>query len=291
MRKVRWWLGVWLAVAVAGPVAAAPQFSQGNTVAQVEATHSSDVVIHTLANNSDIIIFDFPSLAQQGRTFNRMVAMIERLGAPHDRVLTNQELADFIRSLGRLPTTFAFGNDFRVSECVRFFNLAADGGIELNQDENTLKDFLVANDLMKEKYNFYQGTWPDKVILSLPQVQAGGSSNGVAISPEIRAAIMKHELAHGEYYSNNAYAEYCIKFWMSVMNDDQRKAFRKYLGGKNYDTSDEELMINETQAYLFHTPEGSAFDPKKVGLPLDEIKTLRAKFWAGNPPSRLFHGG
>ncbi len=50
--------------------------------------------------------------------FNRVIALIERTGTPRDRVLTDDELAEYIRPVGQIPLTFAFGNDFRVSELV-----------------------------------------------------------------------------------------------------------------------------------------------------------------------------
>ena len=90
--------------------------------------------IYQYQQNPKIIILDFPDLFQQGSMFNRIVALIERMGAPRDRVFTNQELAQYIRSIGRTEATFAFGNDFQVNELVVFFNLAELGSIELNAE-------------------------------------------------------------------------------------------------------------------------------------------------------------
>lgn len=257
-------------------------------IATLEDSRTDELVAHTLPDSPDIYVLDFPSLAQQGAMFNRVVAFIERVGAPHDRVLTDSELAELIRSLGRKPTTFAFGNDFRVSELVRFFNLADLGGVELNAEEALLRDFLAEQGLMRVKYQFFQTVWPDRVILSIPQVRPHGGGDGVAILPGVRASILRHELAHGEFYANDDYAEYCAAFWTQVMTEAERAAFRTFLGAKAYDTDNDDLMINETQAYLIHTPDPAAFNPARLKLSGAAIERLRQRFWAGNPPSRLY---
>ena len=271
--------------------AANPQIFSEATTSDVENSRGGELSIHRLAANPDIYVFNFLSLAQQGEMFNRVVALIERTEAPHDRVMSDGELAELIRSLGRKPATFVFGNDFRTSELVKFFNLAELGRIPLNEFELLLRDFLVANDLIRLRFGFYQINLPDRVVLSIPQEQSADGADSVVISRATRMAIFRHELSHAEYYTNDSYAEYCSSFWNDVMTQDERKAMRQYLAGKNYDANNEELMINETQAYLFHTPEGSAFNPRNVPLPPGAIDRLRERFWGGKPPSHLLSQG
>lgn len=267
---------------------AGPDLVAASGIAAIDQARTDRLVVRTLPDSPDVYVLDFPSLAQQGAMFNRVVAFIERAGAPHDRVLTDAELAELIRSVRRKPTTFAFGNDFRVSELVRFFNLAEAGGVELNADEGLLRDFLLEQGLMRVKYQFLHTVFPDRVILSVPQVQDRSGADGVAILPGVRNSILRHELAHGEYYANDDYAAYCTRFWEQVMSEEERAAFRVFLGGRAYDTDNEDLMVNETQAYLIHTPDPAAFNPARVGLSAAAIERLRQRFWAGNPPSRLY---
>lgn len=281
--------GAWAVLAASLPAAiAGPAIVAQPGIAAIEELSANQLVVHILPDSPDIYVLDFPSLAQQGAMFNRLVAFIERAGAPHDRVLTDAELADLIRSVGRKPTTFAFGNDFRVSEVVRFFNLADMGGVPLNADETLLRDFLLEQGLMRLKFQFFQVVWPDRVILSIPQTQQRTGADGITILPGVRGSILRHELAHGEYYANDDYAAYCTRFWEQVMTEEERAAFRVFLGGKAYDTDNEDLMINETQAYLIHTPDLAAFNPARVKLSAVAIERLRQRFWAGNPPSRIY---
>ncbi|MFN3076347.1 MAG: hypothetical protein ABT940_05620 [Alphaproteobacteria bacterium] len=258
------------------------------SIAAVESARTAQLVARQLAANPDILVLDFPTLEQQGLMFNRVVAMIERQGAPRERVLSDQELAELIRSVGRRTATFAFGNDFRVSELVKFYNLAEEGAVELNGEETRLKSFLEAKGYMRRKFGFYNHIHPDRVILSLPQEAGADGPDRVVITHTTRNAILRHEVAHGEFYANDDYAGYCERFWANVLTDEERKAFRAFLVTKNYDPNNEELMINETQAYLLHTPDPNVFSAAKVKLTQAAVDALRAKFWAGNPPSRLF---
>lgn len=283
-----------LAVALAMPFAAPAraQFRENViwTVRDLEASRAGVTVVHSLAANPGIVVFDFPTLSEQGRMFNRIVALVERANASREEVLNDRQLAELIRSLGRKPTTFAFGNDFRVSELTNFFNRASDAGIALNAEEVALRDFLLERRFMAARYGFYQIVPPDRVVLSVPAEQGRDSADGVPISASVRRTIIRHELGHAEFYSNPRYAEYCAAFWRRTLTEAQRQAFRGFLAAHNYDTRNEDLMINEAQAYLLHTPDPAVFSAEKVRMTPDAVDRLRRSFWAGNPPTTLFAG-
>lgn len=254
------------------------------------ADRTSELRVYRYSGNADVLVIDIPTLAEQGRMFNRVVALIERLGAPRDRVMTNEEMTDFIRKIGQTELTFAYGNDFRVSELVVFFNLAEHGRVDLNDEELRLRQFLLDENLVKSPYGFLQVNGKDRVILSLPQAQMQNAADGRAlhITQRARETILRHELSHGEYYANPQYADYCRRFWYTVLGDAERQTFRKFLGGRAYDTRNEEMMINEGQAYLMHTPDPAAFNPQRSGFTQAQIDRMRQQFLDGNPPSALF---
>lgn len=284
-----WLSALGMVVASAAGAGELPEIRQAGYRAML-AERTDDVRVHRYDGNADVLVFDMATLVGQGEMFNRVVALIERIGAPRDRVLTNDELADFIRSIGQTSLTFAFGNDFRVSELVMFFNLADHGGIALNAEETRLKQFLLANGLMKLQYGFLQVNGRDRVILSMPQEQVQPLAEGrsLRITSLARETILRHELSHGEFYANPIYADYCRRFWHTVMAEPDRQAFRQFLGGRSYDTRNEEMMVNESQAYLMHTPDPNAFNPQRVGLTQARIDELRRRFIDGNPPTALF---
>ncbi len=238
------------------------------------------VAVFDYEGRASIVIFDFPTLLEQGRMFNRLVTLIERIGAPRERVLSNEELARYIRSVGKTEATLAYGNDFLVSELVVFFNLAEIGPIQLNPEEVALRKFLLDRKMMVMRRGFYQAVTPRAVVLSLPRVSAGGSGSP-PVSESARRTILSHEVAHGEYYTNPKYANFCRRFWREVMTEKQRAGFRKFLTSNGYNPENEEMMINEGQAYLMYTPDPRAFNAKLVGFTDGELDDLRRKFKSG----------
>jgi hypothetical protein len=249
-------------------------------------SQSEKASLFEYGGRSLILIIDFPDLVEQGKMFNRVVALIERIGAPRSRVMNNEELAQFIRSVGKSESTFAYGNDFLVSELVVFFNLADMGGIQLNAQEIALRKKLIDYRLMVERTGFYQAVKPQAVILSIPQ-ETTGKLSGPQVSSLARKTILMHEISHAEYYTNPLYANYCRHFWRNVMTENQRSAFRKFLSSSSYNPDNEEMMVNETQAYLLYTPDPRAFNARLVGLKDKEIESLRTRFFSEFPEAPL----
>lgn len=248
---------------------------------------SERVSLFEYGGHSLILIVDFPDLIEQGKMFNRVVALIERIGAPRSRVMNNDELAQFIRSVGKSESTFAYGNDFLISELVIFFNLADMGGIQLNAQEIALRRKLIDYRLIVERTGFYQAIKPQAVILSIPQETTGRSGGGPQVSALARKTILMHEISHAEYYTNRLYANYCRHFWRNVMTESQRTAFRSFLSRSSYNPDNEEMMVNETQAYLLYTPDPRAFNARLVGLKDKELESLRTQFFNGFPEAPL----
>ncbi len=48
-----------------------------------------DPTVFRFAPNPRILVLDFASLLDQGRMLNRIAALVEKSGLPHDRLLTN----------------------------------------------------------------------------------------------------------------------------------------------------------------------------------------------------------
>ena len=244
--------------------------------------------IWSLQENKNIFIFDFKGLSSQGRAFNRITQFTEQaqLNQGYPRVLNNDEIEKYIESLRRNQANFAFGHDVLVNELVQFFNLADRDKIELNPEELILKDFLISQGLVKIWRNFYQAIKPEVVILSIPQTQLK-TVDEPTVNELARFAIFSHEMAHGEYYTNPYYSNYCRQFWSKSLNDYQRQAFLDFFKKYNYDTTNAELVVNEMQAYLMFTPDRNSFNAKKLGVSDEELDSIRSMFQQGNPPTKL----
>jgi hypothetical protein len=244
------------------------------------------LVTWRFADNPDIYIFDFPNLTQQGRTFNRATQLTEQVSEPYKRVLTTPEIIKYMEALRRTQADFAFGHDVLVSELVLFFNLVDRDKVELFAEELQLRDFLIEQGLMKVWRGFYQAIKPDNVILSIPQVQEK-RDNEPKVSELARKAIFTHEISHGEFYANQYYANFCRNFWRNKLTEEQREVFRKFLSKYNYSVNQEELMINEMQAYLMFTPDPLSFSAAKLGIKDAELEAMRNLFRREKPPTRL----
>ncbi len=266
--------------------AAPPQPISGN-FSQIVSSRTGQLAVWRYADNPKIYVFDFAGLAHQGRSFNRITQFTEQQSSePYPRVLTAEEMATRLAAAKRSESDFAFGHDVMVHELVTFFNFAQRDKVPLNPDETAVRDFLVAQGMMRDWRGFWQAVEPNNVILSIPQTQEKGVGEP-QINPMARYAILLHEMAHGEYYTNPYYTQYCRRFWQESLSEAQREAFKAFLGKYGYATGFEEMMINEMQAYLMFTPDPSSFSARKLGVSQQELEAMRDAFRKGKPPTSL----
>lgn len=261
------------------PPASSPPIQQGAVVTApapgiaIGTANEADIRAHTAAaltvfhfsENPDIIVLDFPDLEQQGLMLDRVAALTEKLGLPRDRVLPDSELTEAIHRAGDTVATYYYGHDYSAAELARFFNLAEQGGIHLNAQEEWLRGLL------------RQLGWlsPDAQggLISIPPVDPEAR-----VTPAWRRAILHHELSHGEFFSNPAYADYVRAFWHSALTDAERRHVRDFLRSEDYDPSEEELMLNEMQAYLMFTHDPDFFSAEMIGMPPERLSALQAQF-------------
>jgi len=254
---------------------------------QILRSRTENLTVWQYVDNPSIYVFDFPGLTYQGRSFNRVTQFTEQqFSEPYPKVLNDAELSRHVEATRRTQADFAFGHDVLVSELVQFLNYALRDKVELNADELAVRDFLVEQGMIRMWRGFYQGLRPNVVILSVPQVQSR-KANEPMISEDARFAILLHEMAHGEYYSNSHYAKYCQRFWYETLSEEQREHFKRFLASFNYAVQNEELVINEMQAYLMFTPDPKSFSARKLGVSDAELQSIRDAFRKGRPPTRL----
>lgn len=224
------------------------------------------------AGNPAVFVIDFPSLEVQGAAMNRLAALVEKAGLPRDRVLTEAELAEAIARSGDTPATWYLGHNYRGADMARFFRLAARDGIALTPAEAWLEArFRTARASVAE----------GSEIAVLTIAATGGRVDAAA-----RATILRHELGHGLLATTPAYAAHVRRVWREGFSEAERAAFRAFLAREGYDATNEELMLDEAQAYLLHTPDPRFFNAGHVGLPEAQVERLRALLRAGAPGLR-----
>jgi hypothetical protein len=246
------------------------------------------LTIFRLAENNAIFVLDFPSLSQQGRMLNRVAALVEKAGLPRDRVLDDAALAAAIEERGETEETFYLGHNYRASDLGRFFALAASQGIALNDEERRLAAILVDLGIAEPGPEGMLRGVTDAAIVTVPGLQAAAAGAPLAIDIDTRLAILRHELSHGEFFTNNAYADHVRTWWQQRLGPRERTQFRRFLSQGGYDPENEEVMMNEAMAYLMHTPDPRFFAADMVGLDDAGLERLRARFREGLPDTWLF---
>jgi len=266
--------GIGAIIVLSGAAAAWSLFSRTpqipidtETEAQIDATQPCAIKVSRFAPDPNIVVIDFPSLTTQGLTLDRVAALIEKARLPRDRVLDDAELHEAITNCGDTIESYYYGHDYKAADLQKFFSLADADGITLNPDELWLKQLLT------------QLGWltpgATGAIITLP----------AAIPPidqHMRAVILHHEISHGAFYTIPAYAQYATEFWNSLTPQD-RADFTGFLGRQGYDTNNNTLMLNETQAYLIFTRDPMFFDSTVVNMTDAQINTLRAGYIASIP--------
>ena len=238
--------------------------------AEILAHKADAVTVFRFAANRRVLALDFASLLEQGLMLNRAAALVEKIGLPRERVLRDDELDAAIAAAGDTMETYYFGHDYPVADLARFFALADRDGVKLRVQEEWLRELLRQEGLLAADAK--------GALISLPRVGAG-----TGVDAELRAAILRHELSHAEFFTNPGYAAYARQFWRDGLDEAGRAAFRRYLVAQNYDPAIEDLMVNEMQAYLMHTPDPRLFSAASLGVAVEVMDRWQASFLLGMP--------
>ncbi len=260
--------------------------------AEIVNTVSPSLRTHRLAGNEEILVLDFPDLIGQARALNRLAVLVEKHDAPRNRVLNDIELATFIAGSGTSAETLYFGHDYRASDIARFFNLAQAGGVALNPDELALRDLLIGHRFLRASDAGYEAVPPGQALVSVVQLQADDpeTPQDETVDPGLRETILYHELSHGVFFTDQAYRAHSERFWHQKLSAGERSLFRSFLSSAGYDPTNDRIMINETQAFLMHTPDTRAFSAAHLGVDEVTLAILRRRFAKDAPPSARFGG-
>jgi TIR domain len=226
------------------------------------------------ALNPQIVVLDFASLREQGLMLNRVAALVEKVGLPRDRVLSDTELDSAIRAGGDTVETFYYGHDYSAAELARFFATADQDGVHLNPEEEMLR--LILRQLRWFAPGVHAG------LVSIPKVGANEQVTYAA-----HRTILHNELAHGEYFSNPAYAAFVHQFWTTALTPEEHDNVRRFLGSEDYDTSINELVEDNMQAYLMFSRDPAFFTPAMVSMTAARLADLQTAFLRDMPSGWL----
>ena len=225
------------------------------------AAHRADrPVLLRLAENPRIFVLDFPDLASQGAALNRVAAFVEKAGTPRDRVLTEAEMQVVLARQGERADHYYYGHDYRGSDLARFFAFAARDGVAL-----TAGEAWVAEQLRLAQQ------WERTGEVALISIVAPGGD----VDTAARRTTLRHEIGHGHDFTLPFYGAHVRRTWHEALTEQERAAFRTFLGREGYDTGNDDLMAAEMQAYLLFTPDRRFFSPDMAGLSEDKAEDLR----------------
>jgi hypothetical protein len=229
--------------------------------AAILAYRAAEPRLLRFAGEASVFVIVFPSLEAQGAALNRIAALVEKAGLPRNRVLTAAELAEAIARNGDTPATWYYGHNYRGADLARFFRTAARDGVPLTPAEGWVQSQLhLARSLV-----------PEGSEIALLSIAAAGT----LLDEAGRAAILRHELSHGLFATRPALAARMRQAWQERLTEADRATLRAFLGREGYDTANEELMIDEAQAYLLHTPDPRFFSAAHLGMQEAELDRLR----------------
>ena len=234
--------------------------------------------------NPDVYILDFPSLYIQGRSMNRIMALIEDVRAPKDRVLSEFEFEKFLKTHALSTEGFNLGHDYTSHHLTQFFRLTEQHGIALREEEKQLKDLLIKHGLINNDLSAVSED-DKKVIISITQqtIEFDKNNKEINVTLDMRKSVLRHELSHGEFFSNPSYREHAENFWNNEIPDYLKRRIGRFLTDLGYDIADKALAINEMQAFLFHTDHEAIFAPQDIGITGKELDELKKRFFEGLP--------
>lgn len=233
---------------------------------------------YLLRDNERILIIDFPTVREQAAMFARIVLFVERHGTPKTRVMTHAEIQQWLKLHSQKIEILTVGNNVRASQLAHFFNTAFRQKEALTADEQWLHDWLLDIGVLRKADAILAAGEPESVVLTLPQVSFVPGCPACAVLPAHRKAIFEHELAHGRFATDIAYREYVLSFWNNQLDDKLRDTFIRFLRKRGYNDADPELLANEMQAFLMHTPDPSMFNAAAAGMTEVELEDLRKRF-------------
>jgi hypothetical protein len=194
--------------------------------------------IYSWSSFPNILVWDCLDYDVQNRFFTRLSYFVEKKGYK-GTLMTNEQLR------GKHGWN---AHDYRPSDLALFFNSARESSFELNPEEILMRTILIEQGILKEQ--------DDETL-----VPGAGAIISIAreSSSMLRQRFLTHEASHGIYFTSAEYRTFVKELWESL-EEDERVMWRFFLGWYGYDPENEDLMINEFQAYLLQQSAYNASD-------------------------------
>ena len=232
-------------------------------------------VMYSWSEHPDVVIVHFDSYLYQSRALSRM-AMYQEMSAARGRIMSQAELEEWFEQRGSTLEGIFGAHDYETEDLAGFYNALWQSGEAPYDEELALADALVAEGLLQldmpadgsrppATASPYRAVGDQAVLSFATRLALRESASRLQGKPDRKweAGALQHELLHGIFFTEEAYAARCTEFWQQRLSDEERECLRIILASLNYDPGFEELMVNEFQAYLL-TPEGPGMGPRML---------------------------
>jgi hypothetical protein len=209
---------------------------------------TSSVSLYRWDADARVFLLHFASAAAQRDAMGRASMFLEDLDS-------RGTLVDRVPSGQRGGVANYSGHNMRVGDLCRFLNLAKRTGEGLHDAERRLVARLLTADAIrtdKESGEYVSG------FGGVPASKFGsGKGGGLVIAAvagssdagETRDAVL-HEAMHMVFYGDEKFARSCRTFWEDQVDAFEKRAWMDFLKDLRYDVKDDELVVNELQAYM-----------------------------------------
>jgi hypothetical protein len=242
---------------------------------------------YVVDENERVVILDMPNARDQGHMFGRMIIFVERGGTPKTKIMTIPEVQKWLVETKGSIDTLTVGNNLRASELARFFNTARNQGEPLTEDEKQLYDWVLKWGMLHEEGSGVVVVEPERILITIPQASTVTGCAGCGVTAGQRATILEHEMSHAKWATDTVYQNYALWFWSNTLPLPTREKFTRFLRSRGYDPNNRELMANEMQAFLMHTPDPAMFSASALGVTDAELNDLKQAFQSGIAPKPL----
>ena len=248
---------------------------------QILASQANHLKAYLLDGLKNVVVLDFPNVRDQARVFGRVVLFIEREGTSRTRVMPVAEVQDWLVQHSERFDTLTIGNNFHATELARFFNTARLQKEPLTGEESRFYEWLVEKGMLATLEGDVVAARTEAMVITVPQASTVEGCTSCTILPAHRHTILEHELSHARFSTDSAYRTFVLHFWSHAMSDTMRNRFTHFLRLRGYDAANQELLANEMQAFLMHTPHPAMFGAAAVGVSEQELHALRRQFEEG----------
>lgn len=229
-------------------------------------------VMYRWSEHPDVVIVHFDSYLFQSRALSRM-AMYEEMAISRGRIMPKLELEAWFTEHGSTLEGIFGAHDYETEDLAAFYNALWQSGEDPYPEELKLLDALVAEgllqldmggpaDLLERSAAPYSAIGDQAVLSFATRLALDESSRQLQgrADRQWEGGALQHEMLHGVFFTDEAYAQRCTEFWQQRFSEEERACLRILLASLNYDPDFEELMINEFQAYML-TPQGPGMGP------------------------------